>query len=391
MDAPQSHWRGDLDRGPAFGEGRSGDRRDPVPRNVPSQHRCDGDQELHPGHGPAALHHLRPGLETDLHALHRVAEPGERDRRRGHQTGRHEGDRRDLHDPAGRHLGRRHARSRPRTCCSPRKSASTRRAASPTAELFARTSSGSTAVDDKTFTIHWDKFTLRLQRDQRLPAAAGASGAARCSTPTRPQYRTRTLYDTDPTNPGLYFGPYRITRGRIRRLCRARTEPDLVGREAAASSGSWSRRSRTPRRSKPTCSPARSTSSPARSGCRSSRRIAFEKRHGKRFNVVYKPGLFFEHVDLNLDNPILADERVRQALLMALDREAISRTAVRRQAAGRATRTSTRWTGSTPTTSPIPVRSRRRRRAAGRGRAGSSSRRRHAPRRRRRRRSASSS
>src|SRR5438067_2466042 len=25
------------------------------------------------------------------------------------------------------------------------------------------------------------------------------------------QYRFRTLYDTDSTNPGLYFGPYRIT------------------------------------------------------------------------------------------------------------------------------------------------------------------------------------
>ena len=33
--------------------------------------------------------------------------------------------------------------------------------------------------------------------------------------------------------------------------------------------------------------------------------LAFEKRNGKRFNVVYKPGLFFEHIDLKLDNPIL--------------------------------------------------------------------------------------
>jgi peptide/nickel transport system substrate-binding protein len=53
--------------------------------------------------------------------------------------------------------------------------------------------------------------------------------------------------------------------------------------------------------------------------------LAFEKRNGKRFNVVYKPGLFFEHIDLKLDNPILQDVRVRRALLMTIDREAISR------------------------------------------------------------------
>jgi peptide/nickel transport system substrate-binding protein len=52
--------------------------------------------------------------------------------------------------------------------------------------------------------------------------------------------------------------------------------------------------------------------------------IAFEKRHGGEYDVVFKPGLVYEHVDLNLDNPILADVRVRRALLHGLDRQAIS-------------------------------------------------------------------
>ena len=52
--------------------------------------------------------------------------------------------------------------------------------------------------------------------------------------------------------------------------------------------------------------------------------IAFERRHGERFTIINKPGLIYEHIDLNLDNPILADRRVRQALIQALDREAIS-------------------------------------------------------------------
>jgi len=39
--------------------------------------------------------------------------------------------------------------------------------------------------------------------------------------------------------------------------------------------------------------------------------------------VVFTPGLIWEHVDLNLGNPRLQDKRVRQALLYALDRQAM--------------------------------------------------------------------
>ncbi|HEC14563.1 MAG TPA: peptide ABC transporter substrate-binding protein, partial [Rhodospirillales bacterium] len=53
--------------------------------------------------------------------------------------------------------------------------------------------------------------------------------------------------------------------------------------------------------------------------------LAFEKRRGRRFNVIYKPGLVYEHIDLNLDNPFLKDKRVRKALIYALDRETLSR------------------------------------------------------------------
>jgi peptide/nickel transport system substrate-binding protein len=52
--------------------------------------------------------------------------------------------------------------------------------------------------------------------------------------------------------------------------------------------------------------------------------LAFAKRHGDAFQIVYKPGLVYEHVDLNLAHPALADRRVREALILGLDREAIS-------------------------------------------------------------------
>jgi len=52
--------------------------------------------------------------------------------------------------------------------------------------------------------------------------------------------------------------------------------------------------------------------------------LAFEKRHKDKYNVVYKPALIYEHIDVNLDNPLLKDRRVRQAILMAIDRQAIN-------------------------------------------------------------------
>ena len=52
--------------------------------------------------------------------------------------------------------------------------------------------------------------------------------------------------------------------------------------------------------------------------------IAFEQRHGDDYTVIFKPGLIYEHMDVMLDNPVLADVRVRRALLFAVDRQAIS-------------------------------------------------------------------
>jgi len=48
---------------------------------------------------------------------------------------------------------------------------------------------------------------------------------------------------------------------------------------------------------------------------------ALEGKHGDTFNFHFTEGLIFEHIDCNLDNPILADVRVRRALLFGVDRQ----------------------------------------------------------------------
>jgi peptide/nickel transport system substrate-binding protein len=51
---------------------------------------------------------------------------------------------------------------------------------------------------------------------------------------------------------------------------------------------------------------------------------AFEKRHSDRYSVLYRPALYYEHLEPRLDSPQLSDLRVRRALLMGLDRPALS-------------------------------------------------------------------
>jgi peptide/nickel transport system substrate-binding protein len=52
---------------------------------------------------------------------------------------------------------------------------------------------------------------------------------------------------------------------------------------------------------------------------------AFERRQRPEWIVIYKPGLNYEHMNVNCDSPLLSDKRVRQALLYGLDRSSMVR------------------------------------------------------------------
>jgi peptide/nickel transport system substrate-binding protein len=53
--------------------------------------------------------------------------------------------------------------------------------------------------------------------------------------------------------------------------------------------------------------------------------IAFGRRHAQQYDVEFRPGLIYEHINVNLDHPVLRDRRVRQALLYGIDRETLVR------------------------------------------------------------------
>jgi peptide/nickel transport system substrate-binding protein len=189
------------------------------------------------------------------------------------------------------------------------------------AELYRRITAID-VIDDKTFVLHVDRVTFDYNGigDFRV-LPAHLERAVFEADPVA--YRNRTTFDTDPTNPGLYFGPYRITEVSSGAFVVLEPNPTWWGKapsfqriivkvientaalEANLLSGSIDMIA-------------------GELGVTIDQALAFEKRHADRFRIVYEPGLVYEHIDLNLDNPVLADPRVRKALIMGLDREALS-------------------------------------------------------------------
>ena len=137
------------------------------------------------------------------------------------------------------------------------------------------------------------------------------------------EYRNKTAYDTDSTNPGLAFGPYRIVEVVPGSRIVLEQNPTWTGEK--------------PHFKRIVVKIIENTAALEANllsgnvdyvlgelGLSLDQALAFEKRHKDKYDFIYKPALIYEHIDTKLDNPLLADRRVRQAILMAIDRKAIS-------------------------------------------------------------------
>lgn len=172
--------------------------------------------------------------------------------------------------------------------------------------------------DDKTFTLHLDKLDFDYNAINSFELIPAHVDRPHFSDPVA--YKERTAFNTDTTNPGLYFGPYRIASlvsgshivlepnptwwgepPAFKRIT-VRVIENTAALEANLLSGSLDMIA-------------------GELGFSIDQTIAFEKRHGEKFNVIYQPGLIYEHIDFNLSNPILADVRVRRALIHGIDRQ----------------------------------------------------------------------
>lgn len=177
--------------------------------------------------------------------------------------------------------------------------------------------------DERRFTLHINKRTCDYQgiNDFNLLPAHIERPIFESADPG--DYRARTAYQTDPTNPGLWMGPYRIKevvtgqRITLERNPRwwgdapyfdeivVRTIENTAALTANLLSGDIDMIA-------------------GELGLAIDQALAFEERHGERFQIRYNPGLIYEHLDVMLDHPALRERPVRQALIQAIDRQAIS-------------------------------------------------------------------
>lgn len=178
-----------------------------------------------------------------------------------------------------------------------------------------------TAHDDRRFTVTTDRVTWDYSGFDLSILPAHIEKPIFDANPA--EYRNRTAYDTQPTNPGLAFGPFRIVELVPGNRIALEANPTWTGQKP------FFRRIVVKIIESTAALEANMLSGNVdyvfgELGLSLDQALTFEKRHKDKYNVIFKPALIYEHIDVMLDNPFLKDRRVRQALLMAIDRKAIS-------------------------------------------------------------------
>lgn len=136
-------------------------------------------------------------------------------------------------------------------------------------------------------------------------------------------YEKNSLYVKNPTNPGLYNGPYKISEVKLGDHVTLIPNPNWHG---------------TPAKIEKIIVKLIPNTGTLEANLRSGQidiigtmgvlamdqALNFDKKvkaENLDFVVTFTPSITYEHIDLNLDNPLLKDKRVRQALVYAINRE----------------------------------------------------------------------
>lgn len=175
-------------------------------------------------------------------------------------------------------------------------------------------------IDEKTVVFHVDRVTFDYNSMSGFTLLPAHLERPKFDAPV--EYKNRTTFDTDTNNKGLYFGPYRISE------VKTGSHVVLVPNETW-----WGKPPHFKRIVVRVISNTAALEANLRSGSIDyiagelgltiDQALAFERRHGAKYDIAYKAGLIYEHLDVNLDSEILKDRRVRRALLHGLDRETL--------------------------------------------------------------------
>ncbi len=135
-------------------------------------------------------------------------------------------------------------------------------------------------------------------------------------------YEHNSAYVKNPTNPGLYYGPYLISEVKLGSHVTLTPNPKYYGDQPnikkviiklIPNTGTLEANLR-----------SQTIDKISSLGLTLDQALAFEKKVAAEklpYVVAFQPSNTYEHIDLNLDNPILKDVKVRKALVYGLNRE----------------------------------------------------------------------
>jgi peptide/nickel transport system substrate-binding protein len=177
-------------------------------------------------------------------------------------------------------------------------------------------------VDPQTAVVHYTEPTYQFdQLAELLPAHLEEPLFDHAAGPG--DYMLHSLYNRAPTNPGLYNGPYLLaedetgTRVVLARNSRWQGKQPSFERIVIKTIGNTAALQTNLLSGDVDMIPGDGV------GLTLDQVLALQKQYPERFAYAYKPNLNYAHIDLQLDNPILADVRVRRALLLGIDRQSM--------------------------------------------------------------------
>jgi peptide/nickel transport system substrate-binding protein len=177
-------------------------------------------------------------------------------------------------------------------------------------------------VDDRTFTLILPQVTPSFASwDQILPEHL--EGPIYAQTGDNETYTKQSLYNTDPTNPGLWDAPFMLSEYNIGTRLTWVQNPYWPGKKPGLDKVILTFRDNSAALEQNLLAGEIDAVPVSPGGISFSQMLDVQKQMGDKLSYHVVDGTNLERIAMNLDNPILADVKVRKALLMGIDRKAI--------------------------------------------------------------------
>ncbi len=167
-----------------------------------------------------------------------------------------------------------------------------------------------------TITSQFDRIPVLLPEHIEGPVYAKAGGPG--------EYIKATTYNRAPTTPGLWNGPWMVTDYKSGSQVVLSLNPYWAGKPPAFKHIVIRTIENTAALQANLLSGDIDFAPGESIGLTIDQVLALRKQNPDRFTYIFKPSLTYDLVALNLSNPILADVRVRRALLMSIDRKTMN-------------------------------------------------------------------